>query len=125
MAFLCSQVRPNFLPDFLCLIFFLPLYPVLVLFVEVIDLKAKIKIEARQDPTNVLKRLSTEVLCLQHVVFSLLDKFADQMNPRAFQTVAGTNREFEILDALKEIRIDLASGRTLLLFHVSGSFIKV
>src|SRR5262249_51370995 len=68
-----------------------------------------------QDLLDLVQRLATEVLGLEHLLLGLLDELAEITDVGVLEAVRGAHAEFQILDRPVEVLVDggLAAGLTL------------
>lgn len=124
MAFLWEALLLNFLPDFLCLIFLFPLQPFLMLFIEILEDHTELKFHAVKNAADLVERLTSEILGFKHSLLSALHKFTNNANVGCLEAVSSTNGEFEFVDALEQIRVEIEVA-FFGLFLLGTHFIKV
>src|SRR5258705_1130069 len=77
-----------------------------------VDLHAQAQPHRRQDFFNLVQRLASEVLGLQHLGFSLLNQFTDALNVRVLQAVVAANGKLKFFDRTVEVFVlDLRLAR--------------
>src|SRR5689334_20038677 len=80
---------------------------------RLIHAHAEAEPHAVQDLLDLVERLATEILRLQHLGLGFLHQFANRPDVRVLQAVVRANRQLELLDALVEVFVQRAGTRLI------------